>query len=96
MFSHYTFHDEIKKQDLPSGTKIEGKCIHCGKKRTTQKGITSNLVKHLKVNFYLIMITSYNHDHVQVETFSNPKIIVGSPFSYTPLFQTKNEGRELQ
>ena len=49
VLSHYTFSSEIKREDLPSGTKIEGKCNHCGKKRTTQKGITSNLVKHLKV-----------------------------------------------
>lgn len=49
VFSHYTFSSEIKREDLPSGTKIEGKCIYCGNKRTTQKGITSNLVKHLKV-----------------------------------------------
>ena len=30
VFSHYTFSSEIKREDLPSGTKIEGKCNHCG------------------------------------------------------------------
>ena len=49
VFSYYTFPSEIKREDLPLGTKKEVKCIHYGKKRTTKKGLISNLVKHLKV-----------------------------------------------